>query len=60
MLRKMMDFDFEQYVFEYLLLLIIRNDSGSKMSPLILWGQSLRIMIIQLEEFFFFFLNKSK
>lgn len=59
MLRKMMDFDFEQYVFEYLLLLIIRNDSGSKMSPLILWGQSLRIMIIQLEEFFFF-LNKSK
>lgn len=47
MSRKMMDFDFEQYVFEYLLLLIIRNDSGSKMSPLILWGQSLRIMIIQ-------------
>lgn len=46
MLRKMMDFDFEQYVFEYLLLLIIRNDR-SKMSPLILWGQSLRIMIIQ-------------
>lgn len=59
MLRKMMDFDFDQYVFEYLLLLIIRNDR-SKMSPLILWGQSLRIMIIQLKEFFFFFLNKSK
>lgn len=58
MLRKMMDFDFEQYVFEYLLLLIIRNDSGSKMSPLILWGQSLRIMIIG--RILFFFLNKSK
>lgn len=54
MLRKMMDFDFDQYVFEYLLLLIIRNDSGSKMSPLILWGQSLRIMIIGRILFFFF------
>lgn len=61
MLRKMMDFDFDQYVFEYLLLLIIRNDSGSKMSPLILWGQSLRIMIIQrIGRILFFFLNKSK
>lgn len=36
MLRKMMDFDFEQYVFEYLLLLImkwfrIKNESSDFM-----------------------------
>lgn len=57
MLRKMMDFDFEQYVFEYLLLLImkwsIKNESsdfmGTEFENNDNWKNS-----------FFFFLNKSK
>lgn len=57
MLRKMMDFDFDQYVFEYLLLLImkwsIKNESsdfmGTEFENNDNWKNS-----------FFFFLNKSK
>lgn len=48
MLRKMIDFDFDQYVFEYLLLLIIRNDfMGTEFE-----NNSIGRI--------FFFLNKSK
>lgn len=57
MLRKMIDFDFDQYVFEYLLLLImkwsIKNESsdfmGTEFENNDNWKNS-----------FFFFLNKSK